>query len=300
MSRRRFIWTAKQLDKLNRAQEILGELREYVPLTLRQVFYQMVGKEYIENTKPEYQMLSILIKWARIDEFIPWEMIEDRVRAFHDFSGLKTKEEYIWQELREFLGRYRRDILQTQDKYLEVWIEKDALSSLFSKVCYPYTVPVVVCRGFSSVSFLNDFRERLSQREDKVPVMLYFGDFDPSGVEMLDAMKITLKEELRIDDIVFKRIALLKEDIFTYKLPHNPFALKKTDTRARKHIERYGELAVELDAMRPDILEGRIKQAIGAELDIPAFNREVRAERQELGELKRIKKKTEAFIKTIC
>jgi len=300
MSRRRFIWTAKQLDKLNRAQEILGELREYVPLTLRQVFYQMVGKEYIENTKPEYQMLSILIKWARIDEFIPWEMIEDRVRAFHDFSGLKTKEEYIWQELREFLGRYRRDILQTQDKYLEVWIEKDALSSLFSKVCYPYTVPVVVCRGFSSVSFLNDFRERLSQREDKVPVMLYFGDFDPSGVEMLDAMKITLKEELRIDDIVFKRIALLKEDIFTYKLPHNPFALKKTDTRARKHIERYGELAVELDAMRPDILEGRIKQAIGAELDIPAFNREVRAERQELGELKRIKKKTEAFIKTVC
>lgn len=300
MSRRRFIWTAKQLDKLNRAQEILGELREYVPLTLRQVFYQMVGKEYIENTKPEYQMLSILIKWARIDEFIPWEMIEDRVRAFHDFSGLKTKEEYIWQELREFLGRYRRDILQTQDKYLEVWIEKDALSSLFSKVCYPYTVPVVVCRGFSSVSFLNDFRERLSQREDKVPVMLYFGDFDPSGVEMLDAMKITLKEELRIDDIVSKRIALLREDIFTYKLPHNPFALKKTDTRARKHIERYGELAVELDAMRPDILEGRIKQAIGAELDIPAFNREVRAERQELGELKRIKKKTEAFIKTVC
>jgi hypothetical protein len=112
-------------------------------------------------------------------------------------------------------------------------------------------------------------------------------------------MKITLREELGVGDIAFKRIALLREDIFTYKLPHNPFALKKTDTRAKKHIERYGELAVELDAMRPGILEGRIKQAIEAELDAPAFDKEVRRERRELGELKKIKRKTEAFIKSL-
>ena len=74
--------------------------------------------------------------------------------------------------------------------------------------------------------------------------MLYFGDFDPSGVEMLNAMKETLEGELDMPGITFKRIALTKNDIFNYHLPHNPDALKKSDTRAKKHLENYCELAV--------------------------------------------------------
>jgi len=299
MSRRKFTWTDTQKDKLHKVLDILEELKAYQPLTLRQVYYQMVGKGYIENTKSQYQMLSALIKWARIEGYIPWEIIEDRVRAFHDFSGWETKEDFIGQELKGFLAGYRRDLLQTQEKYLETWIEKDALSSLFSKVCMGYTVPVVVCRGFSSVSFLNDFKERLARKAGKAPVMLYFGDFDPSGVEMLEAMKITLGEELGVEDITFKRIALLRGDISTYNLPHSPFALKKTDTRARKHIARYGELAVELDALRPDILERKIKDAIEGEIDAGAFNKELRRANLELRKLKEIKAKTEAFIRDL-
>lgn len=297
MSRRKFTWTDAQRDKLYKVLDVIQELKEYQPLTLRQVYYQMVGKDYIENTKPQYQMLSQLIKWARIDRYIPWEIIEDRVRAYRDYTGWKDKEAFIGQELNRFLSGYRRDLFKTQKNYIEAWIEKDALSSLFSKVCIGYTVPVVVCRGFSSVSFLNDFRERLDYQKAKVPVMLYFGDFDPSGVEMLEAMKITLREELGVEDLVFKRIALMRDDIFTYSLPHNPFALKKTDTRARKHIAQYGELAVELDALRPDILEGKIKAAIEGELDIPAFNKEIKKASREIAELRKIKTKAAAFIK---
>lgn len=299
MSRRKFTWTGNQKEKLYRVIEILEELKAYQPLTLRQVYYQMVGKGYIENTKPQYQMLGQLIKWARIEKYIPWEIIEDRVRAFHDFTGWKTKEEFIDQELSNFLRGYRRNLLQTQEKYIEAWIEKDALSSLFSKVCSRYTVPVVVCRGFSSISFLNDFTERLAARAGKLPVMLYFGDFDPSGVEMLEAMKITLGEELGAGDIVFKRIALLRDDVFTFTLPHNPDALKKTDTRTSKHIAKYGEIAVELDALRPDILEGKIRDAIETELDIKAFNKEVRRANLERSKLEKIKGKAEDFVRTL-
>jgi len=54
----------------------------------------------------------------------------------------------------------------------------------------------VVCRGFTSVSFLKDYKDRFSYQENKRPILLYFGDFDPSGVEMLKAMEITLREEL--------------------------------------------------------------------------------------------------------
>ena len=59
-------------------------------------------------------------------------------------------------------------------------------------------------------------------------------------------------------------------------MPHNPNALKRSDTRAKKHLEAYGELAVELDALRPDVLEQKMETAIEAEVtDVKAFNAQV-------------------------
>jgi len=251
----------------------------------------MVSKEYIENKVSEYTMLSHLLKQGRIDKCIPWEDIEDRTRVYHDLQGDNNKNEFINWQLNAFLENYQRNLLQTQNKYLEIWIEKDALSSIFVKVAKPYTIPVIVCKGFTSVSFLNDYRERLKYQDNKKAVMLYFGDFDPSGIEMLEAMKITLSDDLGMNRIKYKRIALLKNDIMKYKLPHNPNALKKKDTRARKHLEIYGELAVELDSLRPDILEQKIKTAIDNELDIQIFNSEIRKYKEELNKLNKLKQK---------
>ena len=232
--RRKWKWTDYQIIKLKWVLEILEELSAYKPLTLRQVYYQLVGKGLIENKVSQYNMLSALLKWARIDGYISWNDIEDRVRAYHDLSGWHNSDNFIEASLRSFLKGYRRDLLQSQKKYLEIWIEKDALSTIFTRVAGDYTVPVVVCRGFSSVSFLNEFKGRLKRLKEKEPLMLYFGDFDPSGVEMLEAMKITLKDELGVNGITFKRIALLKNDIVKYRLPHNPDALKKNRHKGKK------------------------------------------------------------------
>lgn len=296
MARREWKWTEKQFDKLNKAIQILDELANYKPLTLRQVYYQLVSKGDIENNKSQYGMLSNLLKWARINGYISWDVLEDRTRAFHDLTGWSSSNSFINASLNHFLNGYSRNLLQTQSKYLELWIEKDALSTVFTKVAKKYTVPVVVCRGFSSVSFLHDFKERLIVRQDKLPLVLYFGDFDPSGVEMLNAMKTTLKDELGVSGIEFKRIALIQEDIYTYKLPHNPDALKYTDTRAKKHVLAFGEVAVELDALRPDILETKIKDAIEVELDIEAFNNEVEKYKNELDLLNNLKNRVSEFV----
>ena len=175
MSRRAFNWTEKQLDKLNKVTVVLEELIDYIPLTLRQIYYQLVGKDHIGNNKSQYTMLSTLLKWARINGYIGWDYIEDRVRVFHNGAGWNDKEQFIKHETNNFLAGYQRDLLHTQDRYIEVWIEKDALSSIFRRITFRYGVSTVVCRGFSSVSFLNDFKSRLSNYEDKTPVMLYFG-----------------------------------------------------------------------------------------------------------------------------
>jgi len=288
-NRRTFTWTQAQLTKLSRVIDTLQELEDYKPLTLRQIYYQLVGKGYIENNVSQYGMLSKLLKHARIDGFISWEDVEDRVRAYHDLTGWRSSTTFIERSVEGFLQGYQRDLIQSQDKYLEIWIEKDALSSLFTRVAQAYTVPVVVCRGFSSVSFLNEYRTRLRRNSNRQPVLLYFGDFDPSGVEMLTAMETTLKDELGVANVVFKRIGLLREDIYTYRLPHSPDALKKSDTRAKKHIAEYGEIAVELDALPPNILLDKVKQAIEAELFLDAFRLEQSTEAGEFDKLNRFR-----------
>jgi hypothetical protein len=138
------------------------------------------------------------------------------------------------------------------------------------------------------VSFLHDFQKRIEGISRK-PVMLYFGDFDPSGVEMLEAMQITINEELNFPDIIFKRIALLEGDIYEYNLPHDPTALKWTDTRARKYVNKYGELAVEIDALSPQVLEDKIRNAIINELDISLFREQQKIYKDEKLKLTELK-----------
>jgi hypothetical protein len=299
MARREWKWTLFQLDKLGKVKEILDELKNYTPLTLRQIYYQMVARGYIENTRSEYNMLSRLLERARVDKYIPWNVIEDRSRAFQDLRGWNDKDHFISQDFTGFLTGYRRDLLQSQDKYIELWIEKDALSRVFVEVAKSYSIGVMPCRGFISISVAHEVKERILYYKDRgrETVLLYFGDFDPSGNEISESIQYTLNFELGLEGLFeLKRIALLKEDVFTYNLPHNPNALKKTDPRVRKHLEAYGELAVELDALRPDILEAKIKDAIEAELDIEAFNKEIDIYHAELNELSKIKQKIEGCL----
>ena len=288
-TRNLFTWTALQRNRIQRVQDAVRELAEYKPLTLRQVFYQLVKRRLIENTRSQYNMLSKLVKYARIDGYLMWEDIEDRSRALHDLTGWFDKDRFSGAEMKHFLQGYRRDLLRGQGKYLEIWIEKDALSSLFIRVAVEYTIPVVVCTGFSSVSFLHEFKERLRFYPNRRPVMLYFGDFDPSGLAMLPAMRHTVEEELGIHGVAYKHVALTEDDVDLYKLPNNLNAAKKKDPRTKKHLAKYGNKVVELDSMSPDVLEDKIRSAIEDELDMGVFRHQqdvYNAELAELGELK--------------
>lgn len=298
-SRQAFKWTEHQLNKLNSVLLVLDELSDYKPLTLRQIYYQLVGKGLIENNKSQYGMLSGLLKHARIDGYVSWSDIEDRVRAFHDLSGWGDAEHFVNASINQFLKGYKRDLLQTQDVYPEIWIEKDALSSLFTKVASQYTIPVVVCRGFSSVSFLNDFRERLEYHETQRPVILYFGDFDPSGLDMLKSMQITFETEMALTGIEYNHIALSLDDISEHNLPHSIEALKLSDPRAKKHIAKYGHIAVELDALSPNVLEQKIHNAINNELDMQTFDAELSEQNNELNKLNLLKEQVKTFVTKI-
>jgi len=99
--------------------------------------------------------------------------------------------------------------------------------------------------------------------------------------------------------VEFKRIALLKDDITKYKLPNNPDAIKKSDTRTEKHLLAYGDLAVELDALPPVVLEEKIRKAIEAEIDMTTYSEEKNEEMYDLNDISILKSRIKTFINSI-
>ena len=291
MARRKWVWTPLQEDRAEKVKAVVTELRQYWPLTLRQIYYQLVSRGDIRNNRSQYNMLSKLVKWMRIDSMLPWRALEDRSRTVTSKRGYETVEDFIRSQMDGFLRGYTRCLIQGQDKHIEVWTEKDALFRIFSEVVWPYCIRAVVCRGYSSVTFIADFFARAEKAimKGQKPVVLYFGDLDPSGVQMLEATIETLENELGLWGVEFKRIALNPEHINAYQLPFDPTAAKVTDPRYKKYVKRYGTIAVELDALHPAQLQNMIQEAIEAEVDMSLFHMQCQIEDQDRERLQELR-----------
>jgi len=134
-------------------------LEEYaIKLTLRQLFYQLVSRGVIENTEQNYKYLSSCLVEARLAGLLPLNALEDRVRsAAGGDSEEWDPEEYLKWRRRAFEESWRYFSLprwKDQPNYVEVWIEKDALSTFFAQVTRRWNVLLGVCRGYTSLSFL--------------------------------------------------------------------------------------------------------------------------------------------------
>jgi hypothetical protein len=58
--------------------------------------------------------------------------------------------------------------------------------------------------------------------------------------------------------------------VHRYNLP--PAFAKKTDTRTAAFIDKYGDMAVELDALPPDVLQTSLKNEVEKRMDMTALN----------------------------
>ncbi|NCO33061.1 MAG: hypothetical protein AUJ92_11625 [Armatimonadetes bacterium CG2_30_59_28] len=265
---------AKTLALIETVKGILGEYD--IAITLRQLFYRLVAAHARENTQNSYKRLSKTLSKAREEGCIPWDAIEDRLRAP---QGVQT-----WGNLRDFLESvrvsYSRDFAQSQPYRVEVWLEKDALASVFRRVLDEYRIILMVGRGYGSASFLHEaavtYGEVLRQVNKPVKI-LYFGDFDPSGEDMVRDLRERLTRYGAEVDV--EKVALTREDIEVYELP--PDFTKKTDSRQKAFVAKWGDVAVELDALPPDILMTRIETSVLRYYDLEARGRELEREEEE-------------------
>lgn len=258
------------------------ELEAYHPMTLRQVFYRLVSLLILENTEEraekDYVRLKRALKLARKEGIIPWDWVEDRTRRPWAVSMWRGLEDYK----PDVISSYRRDVWETQPAYLEVWVEKDALASIFDEVLQEYRVTLSIGRGHDSWSSVYQTSKRLGNGQGIT--VLCFSDFDPSGEDMVRSLKERLGFFGCHPEML--KVALTPEDITRYGLATIP--VKRKDPRAKGFIAKHGDRGAELDALPPVQLKQILETTVRQRLDLLALGQVQEREEAEREELRRL------------
>jgi hypothetical protein len=248
--------TKFEIDEIEQA--ILGVVSMNAPMTVRQVFYQLVSLGIIEKSDAEYRGVVVrLLTRLRMDERMPWSWITDGTRWMRKGVRYGSVEEALEATSRH----YRRDYWRELDDYVEVWLEKDALAGVLFDVTDHWGVPLMVTRGFASLSYIHNAAETI-ENTGKPTHVFYFGDYDPSGLEIDRNLERRLREFAPTSAIHFERIAVRREQIEEYALPTRP--TKRTANHGRGLHE--GD-SVELDAIPPATLRALVRAAIERHVD---------------------------------
>jgi hypothetical protein len=257
------LWVASQSDLLKVIIHIVESYSDQnITLTSRQLYYQLVAKDIIPNAEETYRRICTFLTDARYAGLIDWEAIEDRGRV----PSKPSDWENISDLIRSATWAYRLPRWSDQDCHIELYCEKQAMESILSPVANRYHVYFGVNKGYSSASTLYDIAQRMKAKiaEGKIARLLYLGDHDPSGLDMIRDLEERIYEFIFMGDDIAENIingeesfdvvplALNSQQIAKYKPPPNP--AKITDPRASGYIKKWGNKSWELDALEPRVL----------------------------------------------
>jgi hypothetical protein len=240
-------------------------------MTVRQVFYQATVRNLVEKTEGGYDKVQNDLTLLRRAGRLPYDWLADNTRWQRKPKTYGSPE----HALNNCAATYRKRLWDEVEAYAEIWLEKDALSGVVLPVTARYDVPLMVARGYASLSFLYTAAEFI--RSLDVPTYIYhLGDFDPSGVNAGEKIEETLRELAPAAEIHFERIAVTPNQIRDWNLPTRP--TKQTDTRAKKFGS---DQSVELEAIDPRRLRSLVGRAIQRHLPRHQYRRLMEAEASE-------------------
>lgn len=272
----------KSLDLINLINGVIAEYsKQGYELTLRQAYYQLVARGYIENNERSYKNIGGLINDGRLAGLIDWHSITDRTRSLRARSHWDKPQDIIYSAKYSYL----LDKWEGQPNYVEVWVEKDALVDIVGQACRPLDTPYFSCRGYTSQSEMWTAAQRfIRQKNREGRFIIHLGDHDPSGIDM------TRDIQERLDmfgaNVHVKRVALTMNQVNTYNPPPNP--AKITDSRCGKYIDQYGDESWELDALQPQMLVNLITSEVTALRDDKIYQAVCYREEREKEELQTV------------
>jgi hypothetical protein len=267
------------------------------PCSVRALAYQLFNRKLIPSMAKEHtQKVSRLSVVARESGLLPWEWIVDGTRQEEKIPTWDDPTHYA----RVVMSSYRRNKWQDQPKHISVMSEKATVEGTLRPILEKYEVPFQVLHGWSGATPIYDAAEANLYRHQQT-LILYVGDYDPSGMGMseLDLPKRLARyssddpsnKDISIDfakkylkklGLEIRRIALTQAHIKRLGTAISfPVTDKKADTRYQWFVSNYGHFCWELDALSPVDLRTSVEKAIVAELDRVSWDRHIQAEEIE-------------------
>jgi hypothetical protein len=281
-----FNFQAKTLSVIEQANVIIAEYEaQGFTLSLRQLYYQFVSRDLIENTVSAYKRLGGIVNNGRLAGMIDWNAIEDRSRSLITHASWDSPEEIISAVAKQ----YQEDPWEHQIHRPEVWIEKAALLGVIEGICTEYRVPYFASIGNNSQSEQYKAGKRFARHleDGRIPVVLHLADHDPNGIDMTrdnrERLALFAGQEIEV-----RRIALNMDQVRHYRPPPN-FA-KEADTRFATYAEKFGEKCWELDALSPTVIANLIRKELAALVNVPLWQRGLSTEKRNRALLGKVAK----------
>lgn len=255
-------------------------------LTLRALHYRLVAIG-MPNTIQHYHRVISAMTEARWSMDVEFDDFKDHERQLigetkADITNLGDEIQRAITQIGLWMESYHLNKWENQPYYVEIWIEKKALQGTFERPCSNYSTALFPCKGYPSLTWLYEAKKRFSDAEDRgqESIILYFGDYDPSGEDIPNTIENNL-DRMGVD-VTIKRIALLEEQVINWQLPHAP--TKVNDPRAMA----WGGIGqVELDAIEPRQLQQLCKDAIDEYFDTGLYDELIERENEEKREYER-------------
>jgi len=204
-------------------------LAEYDTLTVRMLYYRLVSIFDYPNDRRFYKRLQYSLKTLR-------KLLPELNQKFEDVTRRVSRP-------------------RAPRPPIELWVEKSSLEFFLKRLADRYHVPTLSERGFGSITMFVKAANREKRRG--VRKILFVSDHDPSGL-MIN--RVTGREM----PVPVERVALTMGQIRRYRLPS--IRVKRSDSRAKKYIEEFGDNAWEVEGLPPRALlrnvEARIRMSI--------------------------------------
>ena len=177
---------ARTLALIEQVYDVLDSYEGHLPLTVRQIFYILVGNHGYPKTENAYGSLSDKLVLARRARMIPFEAIRDDGVSVTEERWYSGQKDFIEQYARD-AELYRRDRQQGQPYRLELWAEAAGMLPQLARVAHEYSIPVFSASGFTGLTGIRMIVDRARDSDGRT-VLLHVGDYDPSGVAIFDSM----------------------------------------------------------------------------------------------------------------
>jgi hypothetical protein len=278
---------------VTQVRAVLREYSQYGPMTVRQIFYRLVGNYGHDKTERAYKRLVEYLVKARRARMISFGAIrDDSGTTERGNAGYDSVVEFL-ESLADYSTRYTLDKTTYQPYHVELWCEAEGMVPMLAQIVSAYDVPVTGTGGFSSVTVTHRFAADVIRRSTPT-VLLHVGDYDPSDESIFTSMCQDIgqfvaahfggyaHERTGVTDdhegrriFIPQRVALTAEQVETYDLPTAP--PKATDSRSANWA---GE-TTQAEALPPDLLAQVVASAVEDWVDMDARVELQRRERQE-------------------